>query len=78
MCKNSPCMGCEQRSIGCHDKCNEYGKYKAILYKESEERIERIRTWYPSKGEARLCGHRNTFNIGKREVVIHLLPTNRY
>ena len=65
-------MGCESRSIGCHGKCNAYGEYKAILESESKERIERVRTWYPSKGEARLCGHRNTFNIGKREVVTTL------
>lgn len=69
ICKSSPCMGCESRSIGCHGKCNAYGEYKAILYKESEERIKRIRTWYPSKGEARLCGHRNTFNSRRKEMV---------
>lgn len=69
ICKSSPCMGCEHRSIGCHGKCPKYGEYKSILYKESEERIERVRTWYPNKTEAPMCGRRNTFHNRCREVV---------
>ena len=69
ICKSSPCMGCENRSIGCHGKCNAYGAYKAILESESKERIERVRTWYPNKSEAPLCGRRNTFHNRRREVV---------
>ena len=72
MCKSSPCMGCEHRSIGCHDKCSKYGEYKAILYKESQERIERVRTCYPNNSEASICGHRNTFHSRRREVVATL------
>ena len=62
-------MGCEHRSIGCHGKCPKYGEYKSILYKESEERIERVRTWYPNKSESSICGHRNTFHSRRKEVV---------
>lgn len=72
MCKSSPCMGCESRSIGCHGKCNAYGAYKAILESESKERIERVRTWYPNKLESSICGHRNTFHNRRREVVATL------
>ena len=69
ICKSSPCMGCELRSIGCHSKCNTYGEYKALLCKESKERIERVRTWYPNKSESSICGHRNTFHSRRKEVV---------
>ena len=69
ICKSSPCMGCELRSIGCHSKCNTYGEYKAILESESKERIERVRTWYPNKSESSICGHRNTFHRRRKEVV---------
>lgn len=72
ICRISPCMGCENRSIGCHGKCTSYAQYKAMLAGESKERIERVRTWYLNKTEASIYRHRNTFYSRRREVVATL------
>lgn len=29
-----PCKNCEQRALGCHDKCKKYKAYKLKLEKE--------------------------------------------
>lgn len=36
MKKQSPCMGCEDRCIGCHTTCGDYAIYKAELEKARE------------------------------------------
>ena len=27
---NAPCLGCTDRTIGCHSKCDNYKKYRSI------------------------------------------------
>ena len=36
MLYNSPCMGCSERKLACHDKCQKYKEFKNKLnsYKE--------------------------------------------
>ena len=36
--KNSPCMGCSDRIVGCHTSCDKYRKYKEL---NEELRIKR-------------------------------------
>lgn len=38
---SGPCMGCEEREVGCHSKCEKYAEYqqklddyKNVVYKE--------------------------------------------
>ena len=39
---NSPCKDCEFRSVGCHDRCNQYQDFKSarnrFLEKNAEEK----------------------------------------
>lgn len=44
--KNSPCLKCKMRFIGCHDICADYNEYKNELkkiriIKKKEEKIKR-------------------------------------
>lgn len=45
MVTTSPCRGCEQRHIGCHELCNTFTKWKAAQLKIYElKRQERLKT----------------------------------
>ena len=35
-----PCLGCESRNIGCHDKCDKYKSWK-IRKKREEQQAQR-------------------------------------
>lgn len=39
----APCLGCENRELGCHSKCNKYKQYSDALakYKEQERAIKK-------------------------------------
>ena len=39
MANNSPCMGCQNRAVGCHSGCDNYAVYKA----ESEQNKKMMR-----------------------------------
>lgn len=47
--KISPCMGCNERHINCHDNCNSYKKYKEL--KESINKKISIKNEYISYRE---------------------------
>ena len=38
--KNSPCLGCTDRFIGCHGKCESYQEYSAERQKINELRMK--------------------------------------
>lgn len=38
---NSPCMGCGERSVGCHGRCSRYREYRDVI--DASMRRERIR-----------------------------------
>jgi len=37
----SPCMGCPNRFLGCHSKCEKFQTYEA---KKTEETLERVKS----------------------------------
>lgn len=44
----SPCKGCEKRELGCHDRCEEYLKYKEgrnALYEQRRVSAANTRPW---------------------------------
>lgn len=34
----APCKDCSKKSIACHDRCEQFKKYKAMREKENQER----------------------------------------
>ena len=42
---SSPCLHCENRSLGCHSTCSEYRKYKFVNnFYSSKERNRKLKT----------------------------------
>ena len=33
-----PCKGCDERHVGCHDRCERYAEWRAKANKANEER----------------------------------------
>ena len=57
----SPCLGCENRHIGCHGKCDSYKEFRAELDRINAERLEQ------AEHEGRLNAyHRETVRKVKR------------
>lgn len=37
----SPCLGCTDRAVGCHSRCDKYAAYRAEVDKVHAEKIKR-------------------------------------
>ena len=41
----SPCLYCQDRFVGCHDRCGLYKEYREEIEKQSERRRQAIREY---------------------------------
>lgn len=46
---DAPCIGCEERYLGCHGKCSKYQKFRAERNRELNEKVKRAEAQYYPK-----------------------------